>query len=488
MEKSFVMGIDEGTTGARTLIFDEEGQIVGEAARELTQLYPRAGWVEHDPMEILEAQLDTVRRSLENAKISAVDLRTIGLTNQRETAMVWEKSSGRPIYNAIVWSSRQSVEVIERWAEAGLASEVREKTGLIMDAYYSASKIAWILDRVEGARERAKRGELLAGTMDSWLIWNLTGRERFVTEYSNASRTMMFNIHTLRWDEELCEAFDIPLQMLPEVLPSAADFGVMGEDLGAELRIQGVLGDQQAGLFGQACYEKGLAKMTFGTSGVFALNTGGEPLPLEGLTASVAWEVENQVSYEIEGVFYASGKTMQWLRDDLQILYAAPDSEWYSGQIPDTQGVYLVPAFSGLAAPEWDMYARAAIVGMSPSTTRLQVIRAGLESMAYQTKDVVDALLASGEIELSELRVDGGAAKNAMLLCQFQADILGIPVTRPENTEAAVTGAAYLAGALRRSVERSRRGFVRSGRRSASSSHRCRRSAASNYTPAGRRR
>lgn len=281
--------------------------------------------------------------------------------------------------------------------------------------------------------------------MDSWLIWNLTGRERFVTEYSNASRTMMFNIHTLRWDEELCEAFDIPLQMLPEVLPSAADFGVMGQDLGAELRIQGVLGDQQAGLFGQACYEKGLAKMTFGTSGVFALNTGGGPLPLEGLTASVAWEVEDRVSYEIEGVFYASGKTMQWLRDDLQILYAAPDSEWYSGQVPDTQGVYLVPAFSGLAAPEWDMYARAAIIGMSPSTTRLQVIRAGLESMAYQTKDVVDALLASGEIAMSELRVDGGAAKNAML-CQFQADILGIPVTRPENTEAAVTGAAYLAG------------------------------------------
>lgn len=444
-EKDYVLGIDEGTTGARTLIFDGEGEIVAEAARELTQQYPHTGWVEHDPTEIIEAQLDTIRRALAQAKLSPGDIRTIGLTNQRETAMVWEKESGRPIYNAIVWASRQTVDVVERWAAAGLGEAVRKKTGLIMDAYYSASKIAWILERVEGARERAERGELLAGTIDAWLMWNLTGRERFVTDYSNASRTMMFNIHELRWDEELCEGFGIPISMLPEVLPSDAEFGTVGQVFGAEVPLQGVLGDQQAGLFGQACYEKGLAKMTFGTSGVFALNTGAEPLPLEGLTASVAWGAQGRVSYEIEGVFYASGKTMQWLRDDLQILYAAPDSEWYSGQVPDTQGVYLVPAFSGLAAPEWDMYARAAIVGMSSSTSRLHIIRAGLESMAYQTKDVVDALLASGEMKLTELRVDGGAAKNATL-CQFQADILGIPVTRPKNTEAAVTGAAYLAG------------------------------------------
>lgn len=445
MEKSYVMGIDEGTTSARTLIFDGEGQIVAETVRELTQKYPHPGWVEHDPTEIIEAQLETMRHTLEKAGISPQDIRTIGLTNQRETAMVWEKESGRPIYNAIVWASRQSADVVERWAAAGLGEEVRKKTGLIMDAYYSASKIAWILDRVEGARGRAERGELLAGTIDAWLMWNLTGRERFVTDYSNAARTMMFNIHELRWDEELCEGFDIPISLLPEVLPSDADFGTVGQVFGAEVPIQGVLGDQQAGLFGQACYEKGLAKMTFGTAGVFVLNTGSEPVVLDGLTASTAWGVNGEVTYEIEGVIYASGKTMQWLRDDLKIIHSAPDSEWYSGQVPDTQGVYLVPAFTGLAAPEWDMYARAAIVGMSSSTNRLHIIRAGLESMAYQTRDVVDRLLASGEVGLSELRVDGGAAKNS-ILCQFQADILGIPVIRPRNTEATVTGAAYLAG------------------------------------------
>ncbi len=446
MEQSYVMGIDEGTTGARTLIFDEEGRIVAEAARELTQQYPHAGWVEHDPTEIIEAQLETIRRALSKAKLSPGDIRTIGLTNQRETAMVWEKESGRPIYNAIVWASRQTVDVVERWAAAGLAEEVRKKTGLIMDAYYSASKIAWILERVEGARERAERGELLAGTIDAWLMWNLTGRKRFVTDYSNASRTMMFNIHELKWDEALCEGFGIPIPILPEVVPSDADFGTVGHVLDAEVPIQGVLGDQQAGLFGQACYQKGLAKMTFGTAGVFTLNSGEKPLILQGLTASPAWGVKGEVSYEIEGVFYASGKTMQWLRDDLKIIHSAPDSEWYSGQVPDTQGVYLVPAFTGLAAPNWDMYARASIVGMSSNTNRLHVIRAGLESMAYQTKDVVDLVLASSdEIEMTELRVDGGAAKNE-ILCQFQADILGIPVTRPKNTEAAVTGAAYLAG------------------------------------------
>lgn len=445
MEKSYVMGIDEGTTGARTLIFDGEGQIVAETARELTQKYPHPGWVEHDPTEIIEAQLETMRHTLEKAGVSPQDIRTIGLTNQRETAMVWEKESGRPIYNAIVWASRQSADVVERWAAAGLGEEVRKKTGLIMDAYYSASKIAWILDRVEGARGRAERGELLAGTIDAWLMWNLTGRERFVTDYSNAARTMMFNIHELRWDEELCKGFDIPISILPEVLPSDAHFGTVGQVFGAEVPIQGVLGDQQAGLFGQACYEKGLAKMTFGTAGVFVLNTGSEPVVLDGLTASTAWGVNGEVTYEIEGVIYASGKTMQWLRDDLKIIHSAPDSEWYSGQVPDTQGVYLVPAFTGLAAPEWDMYARAAIVGMSSSTNRLHIIRAGLESMAYQTRDVVDRLLASGEVGLSELRVDGGAAKNS-ILCQFQADILGIPVIRPKNTEATVTGAAYLAG------------------------------------------
>lgn len=445
MEKTYVMGIDEGTTSARTVIFDGEGQIVTETTRELTQHYPKAGWVEHNPVEILDAQLETMRNALETVKLSPRDIRTIGLTNQRETALVWEKDTGRPIYNAIVWSSRQTAEVIERWAAEGLVEEIRQKTGLVSDAYFSASKIAWILEHVDDAKGRAERGELLAGTIDAWLTWNLTGREKFVTEYSNASRTMMFNIHDLRWDEDLLEAFGIPLAMLPEVLPSDADFGTVGQTFGADIPIQGVLGDQQAGLFGQTCYDVGLAKNTFGTAGVYTMNTGKEPSYRDGLTASVAWGVNGEVTYELEGVVFSSGQTIKWLRDSAKLLHGAPDSEWYSGQVPDTQGTYLVPAFTGLCAPYWDMYARAAIIGMSSSTDRRHIIRAGLESMAYQTRDIVDTVLEGGELEVPEIRVDGGAVRNS-LLCQFQADILGIPVVRPKITEATVLGAAYLAG------------------------------------------
>lgn len=438
------MGIDEGTGSARTLIFDEEGQVVAEAARELTQHYPRTGWVHHNPKEILQNQLGTMQQVLEEAKLSPRDIRTIGLTNQRETALVWDKESGEPVYNAIVWTSRQSVDIIERWAAEGLSDEILQKTGLPNDAWFSASKIAWILENVEGARERAERGELLAGNVDSWLIWNLTGRQRHVTDYSNASRTMLFNIHTLRWDEELCEAFGIPVQMLPEVVPSDADFGSVGSSFGADIPIRGVLGDQQAGLFGQTCFESGLAKNTFGTAGVYTMNTGSEPLTLEGLTASVAWGLKGEVTYMTEGVFFSAGATIQWLRDAAKMIHASPDCEWYSGQIPDTQGVYFVPAFSGLTAPYWDMYARAAIVGMSISTNRLHIIRAGLESLAYQTKDIVDTILANGDVEISQVRVDG-AVKND-LLCQFLADILGVRVVRPKVTEATVLGAAYMAG------------------------------------------
>lgn len=439
------MGIDEGTTSARTVIFNEEGQLVAEAAQELTQHYPRTGWVQHNPVEILQTQLKTMREVLEKAELSPQDIRTIGVTNQRETALVWDKESGEPVYNAIVWSSRQTVDIIERWAAEGLNEDILKKTGLPNDAYFSASKIAWILENVEGARERAERGELLAGNIDTWLIWNLTGKQRFVTDYSNASRTMMFNIHTLRWDEELCEAFGIPLQMLPETVSSDADFGNVGSTFGADIPIQGDLGDQQAGLFGQTCFESGLAKNTFGTAGVYTMNTGSEPLTIDGLTASVAWGLNGEVAYATEGVVFAAGATIQWMRDAAKLIHAAPDSEWYAFQVPDTQGVYFVPAFSGLTAPYWDMYARAAIMGMSPSTNRLHIIRAGLESLAYQTKDIVDTVLANGDIEIPQVRVDGGAVRNN-LLCQFLADILGIPVVRPKVTEATVLGAVYMAG------------------------------------------
>jgi glycerol kinase len=441
----YILGVDEGTTSARTIVFDEQANVVSQATSEITQQYPRSSWVEHDPNEILRAQKDTIATALERAKVSPRDIAAVGVTNQRETAIVWEKSTGKPVYNAIVWSSRQSAPVSQKWSDDGLDDKIREKTGLFNDAYYSASKIAWILENVDGAREKADRGELLAGTVDTWLIWNFTEGKRHVTEHSNAARTMMFNIADERWDEELLDAYGIPAAMLPEVIPSDGEFGDMDAVLGHAVPIRSALGDQQAGLYGQACFTKGQCKMTYGTAGVFVLNTGTEPLLTEGLTASSAWKVLGKTSYEAEGVNYSSGQTIKWLRDELKLLHASPDSEWYSGQVKDTQGVYLVPAFSGLAAPDWDMYARAAIIGMSSGTHRNHIIRAGIESMSYQTRYSVDAVTASGEVEIPSVRIDGGAVGNDVL-CQFTADILGIPVVRPVVTEATVLGAAFVAG------------------------------------------
>jgi glycerol kinase len=441
----YILGIDEGTTGARTFIIDEDSNVLGLAAGELTQHYPRPGWIEHDPMEILSVQYETMRAALRQAKLTPADLTAVAITNQRETALVWEKDTGRPIYNAIVWASRQSTPVVEKWVERGLSEKIEESTGLIPDAYYSASKIAWILDNVEGARERAEKGELLAGTIDCWLIWNLTGRKSFVTDCSNGARTMMMSMETLDWDPELLEAYGIPRHMLPDIVASDSIFGDIEASFGSPVPIASVLGDQQAGLFGQAAYEPGLCKMTYGTAGVFDINVGSEVARVDGLTASVAWKVQGEKTYEIEGVLFAMGKTMQWLRDDLNLIHAAPDSEWYAGQVPDTGGVYLVPAFTGLAAPAWDPYARAVIAGISNATTRLHVIRAAVESMAYQTRDLIDAFLASGLHAIPELRVDGGAVKNN-LLCQLQADVLQIPVVRPKNTEATVFGTMLLSG------------------------------------------
>lgn len=442
----YILGIDEGTTSARAFIIDEETNVKGFGQAELRQIYPRPGWIEHDPMQILNLQLEVIRAALRDAGITPDQLSGVGLTNQRETGIVWEKETGRPIYNAIVWASRHSVDVVQDWVDKGIGNLIQERTGLIPDAYYTASKIRWILDQVPGAQGRAERGELLAGTVDTWLIWNLTGRKSFLTDYSNASRTMMMSLETLQWDDELLGHYGIPKQMLPEIVPSDANFGTIEATFGAAVPIGSNLGDQQAGLFGQAAFKKGQVKMTYGTAGVLNINCGESPQRIEGLTPSAAWGVQGKAVYEIEGVLFAMGKTMQWLRDDLQLIHAAPDSEWYAGQVSDTEGVYLIPAFTGLAAPAWDPYARAALIGMSNATNRLHVIRAAVESMVYQTRDVVEAALqGSSELRIPELRVDGGAVKNN-LLCQLQSDILGIPVIRPKNAEATIFGAMLLAG------------------------------------------
>jgi len=446
MEKKYIMALDEGTTGVRTIIFDNKGNIVGEASREFTQIFPTPGWVEHDAMEILDSQIDVARQAINKAKISPEEIRAIGVTNQRETSVIWDKATGKPIYNAICWQSRQTAEVVEKWIADGLTDEIRKKTGLVIDAYFSASKIPWILDTVPGARQRAEKGELLFGTIDTWLIWNLTGGKSHMTDYSNASRTMVYNIMKMDWDEELCRKMNIPMAILPKVIDSNGDFGTTIAPLfGAEISIRGNAGDQQAALFGQACFKPGMAKNTFGTAGVYVMNTGDKPVFKDGLTTTIAWGVDGKVNYALEGVIFISGATIQWLRDELKIIYSAADTEWYGSTVPDTGGVYLVPAFVGLCAPYWDMYARGMIIGITRGTTRNHLIRAGLDALAYQTKDIINAVVQDGTIEVSELRVDGGAVKNS-LLCQFQSDILGIPVIRPRITEMTALGAAYLAG------------------------------------------
>ncbi|WP_378147094.1 FGGY family carbohydrate kinase [Cnuibacter sp. UC19_7] len=441
----YILGIDEGTTSARAFVIDEDTNVLGFGQAELTQIYPRPGWLEHDPMQILNTQLEVMRAAIRQAGITPDQLSAVGLTNQRESGMVWEKDTGRPIFNLIVWASRHSDEIVQEWVDSGFGELIKERTGLVPDAFYAASKIRWILDHVEGAQERAERGELLAGTVDTWLIWNLTGRQSFVTEPSNASQTMMMNLDTCDWDDDLLREMRIPRQMLAEILPSDAHFGTIEATFGAAVPITSNLGDQQAGLFGQAAYKQGQVKMTYGTAGVLNINNGPTPFRPEGLTPSAAWNIQGKLAYETEGVVYAMGKTMQWLRDDLQLIHAAPDSEWYAGQVSSTEGVYLVPAFTGLAAPTWDPTARAVLVGMSNATNRLHIIRAAVESMVYQTRDLVDAAVQGSAFEIPELRVDGGAVKNN-LLCQLQADTLGIPVIRPKNAEATIFGAMLLAG------------------------------------------
>lgn len=447
MQKKYVMSLDAGTTSNRAIIFDEESHIVSVCQKEFTQHFPHAGWVEHDANEILHTMIEVMKGALEQSGITGADIAAIGITNQRETTVVWDKITGCPIYNAIVWQSRQTADICEELKHQGLVEEFREKTGLLIDAYFSGTKVKWILDHVEGAREKAKKGELLFGTIDSWLIWKLTGNKVHVTDYSNASRTLMFNIKTLQWDDDLLRYLTVPKQMLPEVRPSSEVYGeTLPSILGVPVKIAGAAGDQQAALFGQTCFSPGMAKNTYGTGCFMLMHTGEKAIPSKnGLVTTIAWGLEGKVEYALEGSIFVAGSAIQWLRDGLRLLDTAPDSEWVAKRVPDSDGVYVVPAFVGLGAPYWDMDARGMIIGLTRGTTKAHVVRATLDSMAYQTKDVLGAMEADSGIKLADLRVDGGAVANNMLM-QFQADILGVPVERPQIIETTALGAAYLAG------------------------------------------
>ena len=447
MTKKYILALDQGTTSSRAIIYNFDGQIGKVAQKEFTQIYPKAGWVEHDPMEIWGSQSGVVSEILAMTGITAEQIAAIGITNQRETTVVWERKTGKPVYNAIVWQCRRTSAICDELKARGLESYIRENTGLVLDAYFSATKVKWILDNVEGARKQAKNGELLFGTIDTWLIWNLTRGKVHVTDYSNASRTMLYNIKDLKWDERILKELDIPASMLPEVKPSSAVYGNTDARIfGAEIPIAGDAGDQQAALFGQACYSPGMVKNTYGT-GCFMLMLTGEKMVHSGngLLTTIAWGINNKVEYALEGSIFIGGAAIQWLRDSLKIIYDAKDSEYFATKVEDSLGVYVVPAFVGLGAPYWDMYARGAILGLTRGTTRNHIIRATLESIAYQTRDVLELMRNECGIDLCDLRVDGGACANNFLM-QFQADILGVPVERPEIIETTALGAAYLAG------------------------------------------
>ncbi len=442
------MALDQGTTSSRAIIFNHEGEIVKVAQNEFTQYYPKPGWVEHDPMEIWGTQSGVIREVLETAGIRPNEIAAIGITNQRETTVVWDKNTGKPIYNAIVWQCRRTANICDDLKARGLEDYVRENTGLVIDAYFSGTKIKWILDNVEGAREKAERGDLLFGNIDTWLIWNLTRGKVHVTDYSNASRTMIYNIKELKWDEKMLEELGIPISMLPEVRPSSEIYGVTDPYTlgGAKIPISGIAGDQQAALFGQACFESGMAKNTYGTGCFMLMNTGEDMvLSKNGLLTTIAWGVDGKVEYALEGSIFVAGAVVQWLRDELHLIIDAKDTEYFASQEKDNNGVYLVPAFVGLGAPYWDMYARGTIVGLTRGANRNHIIRAALESIAYQTRDVLEAMEEDSGIDLQDLRVDGGAVVNNFLM-QFQSDILGVPVHRPEIIETTALGAAYLAG------------------------------------------
>jgi len=443
----YILALDQGTTSSRAIVFDNDGTIVSVAQKEFTQIYPKAGWVEHDPMEIWGTQSGVAREALDKAGITADDIAAIGITNQRETTVVWDKITGKPVYNAIVWQCRRTAPICDDLKGKGLAEAIRQKTGLVVDAYFSGTKVKWILDNVEGAREKAEKGRLLFGNIDTWLIWNLTGGKSHVTDYSNASRTMLFNINTLTWDEDILKELNIPASMLPEAKPSSCVYGYTVKELfGAEIPIAGAAGDQQAALFGQACFRPGMAKNTYGTGCFMLMNTGEKLVGSNnGLLTTIAWGLNGKVEYALEGSIFVAGAAVQWLRDELKIIENAAASEQMAESVPDTNGVYVVPAFVGLGAPYWDMYARGAVLGLTRGANKSHLVRATLESITYQTRDVLEAMQEDSGIKLQSLKVDGGAVANNFLM-QFQSDILGVPVDRPVVTETTALGAAYLAG------------------------------------------
>ena len=443
----YIMSLDQGTTSSRCILFNKNGLIESVAQKEFTQIYPKAGWVEHDPMEIWFTQISVATEAMQKINATASDIAAIGITNQRETAVIWDKTTGKPIYNAIVWQCRRTSDICDVLKEEGFDQIIKEKTGLIIDAYFSATKIKWILDHVEGAREKALKGQLLFGTIDTWLIWNLTKGKVHVTDYSNASRTMLFNIHTLKWDEEILTRLDIPTSMLPQVKPSSCVYGHTNATLlGGEIPISGAAGDQQAALFGQICHTPGTAKNTYGTGCFLLMNTGEKAiLSHKGLLTTIAWGIDNKVEYALEGSVFIAGAAIQWLRDELRMIDHAAHTEAYANSVPDSNGVYIVPAFTGLGAPYWDQYARGTILGLTRGVKKEHFIRATLESLAYQTYDVLMAMQEDSGISLKALKVDGGACANNFLM-QFQSDILGAKVDRPEVIETTALGAAYLAG------------------------------------------
>lgn len=448
MNKKYILALDQGTTSSRAIIFDETSSIVAVAQKEFTQIYPKPGWVEHNPEEIWSTQIGVAAEAVAKAGIDARDIAAIGITNQRETTVVWDKASGKPIYNAIVWQSRQTMDICNEIKAKGLEPMFKKKTGLVVDAYFSGTKVKWILDHVAGARERAGRGEILFGTIDTWLIWKLTGGKVHATDYSNASRTLLYNIHELTWDADLLAELDVPAAMLPAVRPSSEKYGETDPAvfLGATVPIAGAAGDQQAALFGQTCFKPGMAKNTYGTGCFMLMNTGEKVYESKnGLLTTIAWGLNGKVEYALEGSIFIAGAAIQWLRDGLKLIETAPDSEYLARKVEDTEGVYVVPAFAGLGAPYWDMKARGAILGLTRGTSKAHIVRATLDSMCYQTQDVLGAMEADSEIQLQALKVDGGAVGNNLLM-QFQADILGVPVDRPEVTETTALGAAYLAG------------------------------------------
>lgn len=450
--KKYIIALDQGTTSSRAVIFNKNTDIISSAQREYTQIYPQPGWVEHNPMEIWATQRSVLTEVIAASGISLKDVAAIGITNQRETTIVWDKNTGEPVYNAIVWQCRRTADICEKLKEKGLEEYVKENTGLIIDAYFSGTKLKWILDNVQGAREKAEKGELLFGTVDTWLVWKLTAGKVHITDYTNASRTMLFNIKELKWDKKILKELNIPESMLPEVKNSSEIYGytkmglTMGEESGTNIPIAGIAGDQQAALFGQTCFNKGDIKNTYGTGCFMLMNTGENCIKSNnGLLTTIAVGINGKVEYALEGSVFIAGAVIQWLRDEMKFFSDAADTEYFATKIDDNGGVYLVPAFVGLGSPYWDMYARGTIVGLTRGSNRNHIIRAALESIAYQSKDLIDAMKEDSGLDLTSLKVDGGAVANNFLM-QFQSDILNIEVLRPEIIETTALGAAYLAG------------------------------------------